>query len=385
MANMMRGAYNMPENNGVYARYLQQLDELADKRRPVAEQADNIAKRLNPSASPSPRPVVMVNKTPTPKRPRTPLKPASASKDQQIAEFRRRNEEFQRNKAKGQAAYNNPILPQKPPVLVKRDEKAIYEEKLRKIREQNYANRKAIENRRKVEVIENYRQKRLAALKLQSEEQRLKNRNDLDKRRFEAYEKEQRAQVPMAGDKVNPKPQQVIVTPRQPTPIIIKAEPSINMTEVFNAIGFGVVGKKISKDQVLRNPDESSSRPESARRSWSKGTSLSELENKSFVKSGNEPATPRKFWGSPHDSVIKGFELVQISDSVSSTLVPVAQPNSSTSENTCEKLDSLEKTLKKINDLFTPDKLATLKATKNLILEVTLGKFDSKNTKVTSI
>ena len=55
-------------------------------------------------------------------------------------EFLKRKEEFARNKAKGNAQY---AILAKPP-QVKRDDKTIYEEKLRKIRLQNYNNRRLL-------------------------------------------------------------------------------------------------------------------------------------------------------------------------------------------------------------------------------------------------
>jgi hypothetical protein len=76
----------------------------------------------------------------------------------------------------------------------------------------------------------------------QSEEQRLKLKNELEKKRIEAYEKEKKAAaaavIPAAEKFVQQRP------PSADQKNLIKLEPSpVNMTEVFSAIG--VVGKKM--------------------------------------------------------------------------------------------------------------------------------------------
>lgn len=78
----------------------------------------------------------------------------------------------------------------------------------------------------------------------QSEEQRLKLKNELEKKRIEAYEKEKKAVaaavIPAAEKLVQQRPPSA----DQQKNNLIKLEPSpVNMTEVFSAIG--VVGKKM--------------------------------------------------------------------------------------------------------------------------------------------
>ena len=153
----------------------------------------------------------------------------------------------------------------------------------------------------------------------------------------------------------------------------------------------------------------------SNRKSWSKETDLSQLENKTLLAETGQATTkkkqnipivsPRKAWDLPHQTIIKCFELADISPPSSTSLgnnlkgsetfvidKKLASSSSSGSSNLLvnekepsffEKMDAFESTNKTHVDLiFSPEKLATLKATKNLLLGVTLGQFDQKNTKV---
>lgn len=130
-----------------------------------------------------------------------------------------------------------------------------------------------------------------------------------------------------------------------------------------------------TKEEVLKNlNDEYYPKPESSRKSWQKATDLGELDNKTLYKSdGSERAapTPRKFWGQPHDSVIRGFEAANLSQM---TILPSSSESSSSAASLIGNEKPLEKTLLK---------LATLKSgTKNVVLGMTMGQFDPKNTKM---
>ena len=153
----------------------------------------------------------------------------------------------------------------------------------------------------------------------------------------------------------------------------------------------------------------------SNRKSWSKETDLTQLENKTLLAETDQATarkkfsvpkvSPRKAWDLPHQTIIKCFELADISPPSSTNMdknlrggetflidKKMATSSSSGSSNLLvnekepsffEKMDAFESTNKMHVDLiFSPEKLATLKATKNLLLGVTLGQFDQKNTKV---
>lgn len=124
---------------------------------------------------------------------------------------------------------------------------------------------------------------------------------------------------------------------------------------------------------------------------------MSELENKTLYKSveseNNKESpvvvTPRKNWGQHHDSIVRGFEMANIvpttlkqGSSETFSLDDDEEAEKKTPRRSIEKLEPMEKTLLKITNLFSPEKMATLKATKNLLLEVTLGQFDPKSTKM---
>ena len=160
----------------------------------------------------------------------------------------------------------------------------------------------------------------------------------------------------------------------------------------------------------------------SNRKSWSKETDLTQLEKKTLLVQTSNTSTqnklyshpvvsPRKAWDLPHQTIIKCFELAEISPPPSTkienqlkrgeTFVVNRKEKSDELKSTAsssdsshllmnekepsffEKLDAFESTNKTHVDLvFSPEKLATLKSTKNLLLGVTLGQFDQKNTKV---
>ena len=326
----------------------------------------------------------------------------SANKNYFSKEYQRRKEEFERNRARGKGLNNN-IFMAKPPIL-KKDEKSQYEENLRKIRLRNYNNRKALNlfNNKNSDSIEkesidesnNIRNDRIAALRQQAEEQRYKFKNDLEKKRLEAYEKERKYVMDMEANNNNNnnnnnnKPN----TPR------IQPAPAINMTEVLENIG--VVGKKITKAEVLKNPDSLDSNRN--RKSWQKATDLTPLDNKTLVeqtiikndlKKYKPQASPRKVWDMPHETLLKALEMVSISSPANSSsgsgtsdksefktgfLNPKMNETIRTLLMNEKEPDMLDKT----KALLSPEKIATLKATKNLLLGVTFGQFDPISTKV---
>jgi hypothetical protein len=93
-------------------------------------------------------------------------------KNQVADEYLKRKEEMARNKARGRGVLNSPYSP-KPPI-VKRDEKSIYEEQLRKIRLQNYNNRRAVNLNRNsrsqqkevIDLLPDNKIKKIAAFKV---------------------------------------------------------------------------------------------------------------------------------------------------------------------------------------------------------------------------
>ena len=176
--------------------------------------------------------------------------------------------------------------------------------------------------------------------------------------------------------------------------------------------------KQATNHQFQFHLDSNKENINSNRKSWSKETDLSQLENKTLLAETGQKTTytnkkytrpiisPRKAWDLPHQTIIKCFELAEISPPSSTNMdknlkgsetfvidkKSTTSSSSSASSNLLvnekepsffEKMDALESTNKTHVDLvFSPEKLATLKATKNLLLGVTLGQFDQKNTKV---
>lgn len=173
--NFIRGsAYNNIENNNkndnnnnIYAHYHRQLDEFVERRKPVLEQQSEIARRMGtPAATPAtPRPVIQggLRRSAVGSRP--------GSKNNQILEdFLRRKEEYERNRLRGQKA-----MAVKPPTPTPaaatpgrgNDEKWAYEQRLMRVRQQNYENRRAVAN--KDILPSNVRMQKIAALKVSSQ------------------------------------------------------------------------------------------------------------------------------------------------------------------------------------------------------------------------
>ena len=155
-------------NENIYARYHDQLNELQNKRDErnvpnIDKQPDynnndsskNQPLRPNSAASRVGPPALLPNKY----KPVVNNSPAS--------EFVRRREEFERNRARGKGLINNPLVAR--PTVYKNDVKSSYEEKLRQIRFQNYNNRRLIANeaskRKSVECSDN-QNKKIAALRV---------------------------------------------------------------------------------------------------------------------------------------------------------------------------------------------------------------------------
>ena len=165
---------------------------------------------------------------------------------------------------------------------------------------------------------------------------------------------------------------------------------------------------------MIGNPVKKSASVEKSpevRQSWQQVTNLESLDEKTIIQPTIHPrtlkqqnlASPRKVWDLPHETIIKAFELADLSPSSTQT-----EPTSSdTKQKEQSKLKrgetfvidrkesqsseaSTDNNIKTENVkpcdetklVFSPDKLATLKMTKNLLLGVTLGQFDSKSVKV---
>jgi hypothetical protein len=170
---------------------------------------------------------------------------------------------------------------------------------------------------------------------------------------------------------------------------------------------------KRSKEEVLRDLNyNSSSRPSSSRqmssdrsssnvnnnkKSWSKATNLSELDNKTLIidspstsqKPDVNKISPRKAWDLPHETIIKAFSLAELCDDSTKFKTKDGQKINRTiviNENNELLIDEQPpSTLKNVDNLketsffITSEKLATMKASKNILLGVTLGQFDIQN------
>ncbi len=324
--------------NDIYSRH---LEALRNRKSPI-----------------TPRPQSSFN---TPAKKRQPVIKSSAN------DFKQRKEEFLRNKLRGQGgAINHPLAGRHPIIAPNKDVKSDYEERLRKIREQNYNRRKEVNNARidafkQIELAREARIQKLEALKKQSEEQRL------------------RLKMIEAEKQVDKKP-----------------IPPVNMTEVFSAIGVKNITPAVN-NQELKNE----------RKSWAEVTNLDVLENKTLVQQTlyqktlnqkEEMISPRKAWDLPHETIIKAFELVDLSPGATNSGSSFDETKNSNLKRAdtfvVEKYDVLkvplvsreEEEAKPAGILgILPEKLATLKATKNLLLGVTLGQFDSKTIKVSEL
>lgn len=158
------------------------------------------------------------------------LGPRNSAVSNSASDFKKRKEEYLKNKAKAQGV-NNPLAGRananRTPVIKaneKRDEKSDYEERLRRIRMQNFNNRKnqykkeaRSEAAKKIEQERAARLERIEALRRQAKGQQVKLDNELAKKR-------QREVVDKEIQEVRKLPD-------------FKPEPAIRMTEVFNAIG----------------------------------------------------------------------------------------------------------------------------------------------------
>lgn len=123
-----------------YARHHQKLDEHAQKRKELEEHQQAYEKMisagvLKPKISQAPDSPLKPTPPPMPRNVQKPIIKESIND-----EFIKRKAEFARNKARGKGLLNNPLVA-KPP-QVRRDEKSLYEDKLRKIRLQNYNKKK---------------------------------------------------------------------------------------------------------------------------------------------------------------------------------------------------------------------------------------------------
>jgi len=292
------------------------------------------------------------------------------------SDFKERREEFVKNRIRAQGVGNH-LLPgagannNKVPIIKaneKKDEKSDYEERLRRIRMQNFNNRKIQYNEvKKIEEDRAARLERIDALRKQAKCQQMKLDYELEMKRMKRLNKE--------------------INEVQKLPDV-KPEPSIRMTEVFNAIG--IQGKMVPKEEALKEicilyPQVQYS----PRKGWQKATNMDHLENKTIVQQTVHAKnikkapqiSPRKVWDLPHETIIKAFELADLSPSTS--------VKSNESKQNMKKCDTFviqngteEEKEHELKPLFSPEKLATLKATKNLLLGVTLGQFDLKSTKV---
>ncbi|CAF0941097.1 unnamed protein product [Brachionus calyciflorus] len=406
--NVNRGAEPVVDR---YEKYQHQLELQAIRRREIEEELVNFAKKLKNSPNEKPKPAVRKSSNYGIQKP--------IIKNPILNEFKKNKEEYEKNRANGNRPFNNPLAP-RPPQIKKNPDQLLYD-RLKQIRKQNL-NRKPIVPIKPPRITprssidkqdpEN-RLKRIAALKQQKDEMLVKANKDLEKRRNDAFDKEKQF-IEKEAKKI----------------IDFKPATQIEMTKVLGAIG--VIGKQISKAEILKDLNENYS-PRENRKSWQKATDLKSLENKTLIQqtiapSSNEIISPRKEWGSPQITVLNALEKAKIQ--TSKTLVPddvTILENSSTITSPISKsrtiifeddrVDSKNRQNKELNlttcssashlsnekppELFnnmtnssfngtwddvikkiSPDKMETLKQTKNLLLEMTLGHLDVKNKKL---
>jgi hypothetical protein len=93
-------------------------------------------------------------------------RPVVVVKNSNADDFIRRKEEFLKNQARGKGFLNNPLVARPPSAaIVKKDEKFLYEEKLKEIRLKNFNNRKVIYRNQNQDESYN-RMKHIAALRV---------------------------------------------------------------------------------------------------------------------------------------------------------------------------------------------------------------------------
>jgi hypothetical protein len=162
----------------LYEKYYQQLNDFDSKNKPILDQQEQIFKQLrNGFVKPSPSPMPAMRQNSNKNNNKAPV----IVKRSYMDEFKKRREEFERNRMKGKGLINNNnFLPRPPrPDAYRRDEKSALEERLRQIRMQNLNNRKMfnrevenkqIINNKKSEVADSYednnRIKKIAALRV---------------------------------------------------------------------------------------------------------------------------------------------------------------------------------------------------------------------------
>lgn len=156
-----------------------------------------------------------------------------------------------------------------------------------------------------------------------------------------------------------------------------------------------------SKEEIIKEATVIYPQPDSPRKGWQKATNIEHLENKTIcpqtlhqrtLKKAAQVVSPRKAWDLPHETIIKAFELADLSPSATQkscdsdskkqtmkrcdTFVVQKQHELAEEDEEDDEVDETDK------PVFSPEKLATMKATKNLLLGVTLGQFDLKSTKM---
>ena len=154
--------------------------------------------------------------------------------------------------------------------------------------------------------------------------------------------------------------------PKEPQPVIQPNKITVfNITKALNAIDIEAISKEA--------PKVSENLP-SNRQSWQEGTSLNSLEVKSLATSDKIeiiPKSPRKGWDQPHQTILKALERADISSDDESDSERVDSPVKLKTGVTF-RITDLPKKLEteadtKHSSVFEP------KASKKLLIEMTTG------------
>ncbi|RNA25258.1 serine threonine- kinase Nek1-like, partial [Brachionus plicatilis] len=206
------------------------------------------------------------------------------------------------------------------------------------------------------------------------------------------------------------------------SPKDIKHETEYSITELLDIIG--IKGKQISKEEVLKDPSELLfEKPVENRRCWSEKTDLTPLNDFPLIENTIMPSptikivSPRKEWDQPHLSVLNALDQANIltcktvmfdktvkeesnkssiikgdtyliGDQVDSKNVKYTPTDSQLiNEKPPDFVNNLtsnsfKATWEEALNKISPLKSEKLQMTKNMWLEMTLGKFDTKNTQL---
>nr|XP_054755048.1 serine/threonine-protein kinase Nek1-like isoform X3 [Lytechinus pictus] len=236
-------------------------------------------------------------------------------------------------------ARNEPLLPYGGQKGKNKDEQA-YLDQLNAIRMQNYKERINVRNRVKEEndpqISAEARRKKIEALKAQADQRAAKLKEQLEKQRREAYEKEKRAwDDHLAKKRVTDKP---AAAPSKP--VQGPAVPVVPLTAVLREVGVDVtqpeqempLEKEENRVPVISAASEANQAPAAPRKQWAGGatkaavlanmplevtasnmqaTSGGDMLQPSSVSASNVEAN-RKKWSAPGNTVVNALQMAEI-------------------------------------------------------------------------